>query len=84
MLGLSENTVQNIRLVNNGYFKDNPYMLPLLNCLLSNKDFYIALERTASLQQASIGATPNLKNFMNGKQERLFSTFSVARYKSHL
>ena len=47
MLGLSENTVQNLRLVNDGYFEDSPYMLPLLDCLLSNKDFYLAIEKAA-------------------------------------
>ena len=51
MLGLSEQTVQNLRLVNDGYFEDSPYMLPLLDCLLSDKDFYITLERAAYWQQ---------------------------------
>ena len=47
MLGLSENAVQCLRLVNDGYFEDSPYMLPMLDCLLSSKDFYIAMERAA-------------------------------------
>ena len=29
MLGLSENAVQCLRLVNDGYFEDSPYMLPM-------------------------------------------------------
>ncbi len=47
MLGLSQNTVENMRLIKDGYFEDSPYMLPMLDCLLGDKDFYMALERSA-------------------------------------
>ena len=48
MLGLSEQTVVNLKLVNDGYFEDSPYMLPLLDRLLGDKDFYLALEQAAT------------------------------------
>lgn len=51
LLGLSERTVECLKLVNGGYFEDSPYMLPLLDCVLGDKDFYIALERAAYWQQ---------------------------------
>lgn len=51
MLGLSERTIENMKLVNDGYFEDSPYMLPLLDCILGDKDFYAALERAAYWQQ---------------------------------
>lgn len=44
LLGLSENTVQCMKLVNEGYFEDSPYMLSLLDALLADIDFYNALD----------------------------------------
>lgn len=46
-LGLSENAVECLKLVNNGYFEDSPQMLPMLDALLCDKDFYTAFERAA-------------------------------------
>lgn len=48
MLGLSERTVENMKLIKDGYFEDSPYMLPLLDRLLGDKDFYLALEQAAT------------------------------------
>ena len=48
MLGLSEQTVENMRLVKDGYFEDTPLMLSMLDRLLGDKDFYIALEKAAT------------------------------------
>lgn len=45
MLGLSERTVQNMKLVKDGYFEDTPLMLSVLDRLLGDKDFYTALEK---------------------------------------
>lgn len=48
MLGLSERTVENMRLVKDGYFEDAPLMLSVLDRLLGDKDFYIALEKAVT------------------------------------
>ena len=53
LLGFSERTVECLKLVKDGYFEDSPYMLPLLDCILSDKDFYATLERAAYWQQVS-------------------------------
>ena len=47
MLGLSETTCEGLRLVKEGYFEDYPLMLPLLDMILSDKDFYLALGQAA-------------------------------------
>ena len=47
MLGLSQNTVENLKLIKDGYFEDSPFMLPMLNMMLGDKDFYGALEHAA-------------------------------------
>lgn len=51
MFGLSERTIECLKLVNDNYFEDSPYMLPLLDSMLGDKDFYTALERAAYWQQ---------------------------------
>lgn len=47
MLGFTPNTVNNLKLIKDGYFEDSPYMLPMLDRMLGDKDFYMALERAA-------------------------------------
>lgn len=82
MLGLSETTVQNLRLVNDGYFEDCPYMLPMLDGLLSEKDFYSAMERAADLQQAGVEAEPQLKEFYEWKAAQALTDFFL-HFLSH-
>ena len=45
MLGLSEDTVQALKLVKEGYWEDSPHMLSILDSLLMEKDFYNALAK---------------------------------------
>ena len=47
LLGLSDHTVDSLMLVKEGYFEDCPHMLAILDCLLGDKDFYLALEKAA-------------------------------------
>ena len=54
MLGLSEQTVENMRLVKDGYFEDTPLMLSMLDRLLGDKDFYTGA--TGSEQQVAVPA----------------------------
>ena len=51
MTGLSQGTVENLKLVKEGYFEESPYMLALLDLILGDKDFYTAMERAASFQK---------------------------------
>jgi hypothetical protein len=44
MFGLSETTINDLKLVNEGYFADCPNMLAALDCLLMTKGFYQSLE----------------------------------------
>ncbi len=75
LLGLSEQTVQNLRLVNDGYFEDSPLMLPMLDCLLNSKDFYLTLAEAAQIQQAGIDAEPELKEFYEWKATQALNNF---------
>jgi len=67
MLGFSENTVENLRLVKDGYFEDTPEMLAMLDCLLSDKDFYIALEKGAQANAQKRGKGADYQEFCEWK-----------------
>jgi transcriptional regulator with XRE-family HTH domain len=75
MLGLSETAVQNMRLVNDGYFEDSPYMLPLLDCLLSDKGFYTTLERAAYWQQNGAEDEEELREFYAWKATQVLNDY---------
>lgn len=67
MLGFSESTVENLRLVKNGYFEDTPEMLAMLDCLLSDKDFYITLEKSAQFNTQKAGKDTDYQEFCEWK-----------------
>lgn len=75
MLGLSETAVQNMRLVNDGYFEDSPYMLPLLDCLLSDKGFYTTLERAAYWQQNGAEDEEEMREFYAWKATQVLNDY---------
>ena len=74
-LGLSESTIQNMRLVNDGYFEDCPYMLPMLDGLLGNKDFYLALESAANFQQLAEQSDESMREFYRWKAAQALNDF---------
>ena len=82
MLGLSETAVQNLRLVNDGYFEDSPLMLPMLDCLLNSKDFYLVLAKAADIQQAGVEAGTELKEFYEWKASQALTDFFL-HFLSH-
>ncbi len=82
MLGLSETAVQNLRLVNDGYFEDSPLMLPMLDSLLNSKDFYLVLAKAADIQQAGVEAGTELKEFYEWKASQALTDFFL-HFLSH-
>lgn len=56
LLGLSENTIQNIKLVKDGYFEETPGMLEMLDRMLADKDFYSAIESATHWNNEKQGA----------------------------
>jgi len=75
MLGLSEQTVQKLRLVNDDYFEDSPYMLPMLDCLLSDKDFYFTLDRAAEWKQKAAEQEEDRREFYEWKAAQVLNDF---------
>ena len=75
MLGFSERTVENLKLVKNGYFEDSPYMLPLLDCLLGDKDFYTAIERAGYWQQNGAQEDIDRREYSTWKATQALETF---------
>lgn len=83
LLGLSERTVECLKLVKDGYFKDSPYMLPLLDCLLGDKDFYTAIERAAYWQQNGTDDTDRA-DFYEFKATRALEDYFLDFFKRDL
>ena len=67
MLGFSESTVENLKLVKDGYFEDTPGMLSMLDRLLADKDFYIALEKVCHWNEQKAGKDENYQEFCEWK-----------------
>ena len=74
--------MQNLRLVNDGYFEDSPLMLPTLDCLLNSKDFYLVLAKAADIQQAGVEAGTELKEFYEWKASQALTDFFL-HFLSH-
>lgn len=93
MLGLSERTVENMKLVKDGYFEDTPLMLSVLDRLLGDKDFYTALEKAVQyygmarqLTDDDNGTKDEQAEFYEWKAEQymqnyLLDFFSSGNYK---
>lgn len=81
MLGLSENTVQNIKLVKDGYFEDVPGMLAMLDCLLADKDFYTALQRAAQWTDEKQGAVMEYQEYCEWKAARYLQEYFLDFFK---
>jgi transcriptional regulator with XRE-family HTH domain len=63
MLGFSPDTVENIKLVKDGYFEDTPGMLGMLDRLLADKDFYKALEKAARWNDEKAGKADKYQQY---------------------
>lgn len=74
MFGLSERTIENMKLVKDGYFEDSPYMLPLLDRLLGDKDFYESLDR-ATQNKRTAAHNPEQADFYEWKAVQDLQTY---------
>ena len=84
LLGLSENTVQNMKLVKEGYFEDSPYMLAALDCLLGDKDFYLAIERAINWYKQREGAPDERAEFCEWKAAQFMQDFLLDFFRRNL
>ena len=84
LLGLSENTVQNMKLVKEGYFEDSPYMLAALDCLLGDKDFYLAIERAINWYRQREGAPDERAEFCEWKAAQFMQDFLLDFFRRNL
>lgn len=75
MLGLSENTVSNIKLVKDGYFEETPGMINLLDRLLADKDFYKTLETVLHYISDKEGSAEEWQRFCEWNATQAMSDF---------
>lgn len=85
MLGLSERTVQNLKLIKDGYFEDTPTMLAMLDCLLGDKDFYSSLEKAAqALESKSDADADEYRQFCEWKASDALQTYFLEFFSRDL
>lgn len=75
MLGLSDSTVENMKLVKDGYFEDSPYMLAMLDFLLGNKDFYLTLEKTTEYLRLKDAGPQEMEGYYNWKAMQIMEDY---------
>jgi transcriptional regulator with XRE-family HTH domain len=81
MLGFSPNTVENIKLVKEGYFEDAPGMLAMLDCLLADKDFYKSMEQAAYWHNEKNGTTDEYQKYCEWQAAQYMQTFLLNFFK---
>ena len=81
MLGFSPNTVENLRLVKDGYFEDTPEMLSMLDSLLAEKDFYKALEMAAYWTAEKQGAVDEYAQYCEWKAAKYVQDFLLGFFR---
>ena len=84
MLGLSENTVENMKLVKEGYFEDSPHMLAAIDCLLGNKDFYLAVEKALKWYEKKQGAPDDMQAFYEWNAGQFMESFLLDFFAHNL
>ena len=75
MLGLSQETIECLKLVKDGYFEDSPYILPLIDALLRNKDFYQTMDKAAKFKAAAAGQDDEHAQFYEWKAAQVLQDF---------
>ena len=84
LLGLSESTVQAMKFVKEGYFEDCPAMLPVLDCLLGEKDFYLALETAVNCHAQKQGHNDDYQQFLEWRAAGFLEKFLLDFFRHDL
>ena len=84
ILGLSEQTVQNMKLVKDGYFEDASYMIAALDFLLGDKDFYISIERAVENYKLKETAPPDMQDFYEWRAAQFMQTYLLDAFGHNL
>jgi transcriptional regulator with XRE-family HTH domain len=85
LLGLSDNTVQKIKLIKEGYFENAPIMLAMLDVMLGDKDFYTAMEQAAEyagMKQADM--TDDYLQFLEWKSASYIQNYMIHFFAQNL
>ncbi len=85
MLGLTEQTVECMKLVKEGYFEDTPAMLSMLDYVLSSKDFYQSLDMAASYMSKKDDAlSADMQEFYEWKASVVMQNFFLEMFGKNL
>ncbi|MDR1002840.1 MAG: helix-turn-helix domain-containing protein [Oscillospiraceae bacterium] len=83
-LGLSENTVQALKLVKEGYWEDCPAMLPVLDTLLGEKDFYTAIEKAVDVFANKHEYGDRYQQFLEWECKEFLDSFLLEFFRKNL
>jgi transcriptional regulator with XRE-family HTH domain len=83
-LGLSENTVQALKLVKEGYWEDCPAMLPVLDTLLGEKDFYAAIEKAVDVFATKHEYDDRYQQFLEWQCKEFLDSFLIEFFQNNL
>lgn len=76
LIGLSDQALDRLKLVHEGYFEDCPDMMQTLNALLSEKDFYKSLENAEIwISKKSKDLPPDENQFFEWKAAQFMQSF---------
>lgn len=81
MIGLSEQTIENLKLVKQGYFEDTPDMIAIIDSILSEKDFYKAIAEAMEWQQKKESAPEDLKEACEIKAGMFLQSFLMEFFR---
>lgn len=80
-LGFSERTIESLKLVKEGYFEDTPQMLAALDCLLGNKDFYIAIEKALTWHEKKQNKDDDYQVFCDWNAAQFVESFLMEFFR---
>ena len=84
VLGLSQQTCDCLKLVKDGYFEDTPAMLPALDRLLADKDFYLALEKTLYWYERKQNTNDEYQEFCDWKASQYMTGYLMEFFNHNL
>lgn len=84
ILGLSQQTCDCLKLVRDGYYEDTPVMLPALDRMLADKDFYLAMENALHWYSEKQGANEQYQEYCDWKAAQYMTGFFMEFFNRNL
>jgi transcriptional regulator with XRE-family HTH domain len=84
ILGFSEQTLDILKLIKEGYFEDTPDMLAVVDTLLGDKDFYLSIEKAVQGLSEKGKYEDKYQEFLEWKSARFLESFLTEFFSKNL